>query len=106
MDGHACKRYIFRSYNTSTLNAVRFDENPFTCQAKKAEGSQSSNFHWSFLNGSQGVNVLIPVLVPTLLQALTEGVLRAQGGGGARQMQHNRLIVIGWLMIWTVNLVS
>ena len=40
---------------------------------KKAEAFQCSNFHWSFLNGSEGVNVLIPVLVPTLLQALTEG---------------------------------
>ena len=33
----ACKEYIFRSYNTSTLNAKHFDENPFTCQCEKED---------------------------------------------------------------------
>ena len=28
---HACKQCIFRSYNKSTFNAVRFDENPLIC---------------------------------------------------------------------------
>ena len=29
------KQYIFESYNTSTFNAMHFDENPFTCQYEK-----------------------------------------------------------------------
>ena len=37
MHGRASKQYIFRSYNTSTVNVVRFDENPFTCQCEKEE---------------------------------------------------------------------
>ena len=28
---HACKQYIFQSYNTSAFNTVRFHENPLTC---------------------------------------------------------------------------
>ena len=34
MNGRACKQYIFRSYDTSTVNAMRFEENPFTCQSE------------------------------------------------------------------------
>ena len=40
--------YIFRSYNTSTFNAMRFDENPSFRQCeiedRKAEGFQISRF--------------------------------------------------------------
>ena len=35
MNGRACRRYIFRSYNTSTLNATHFDEKPFDASAKQ-----------------------------------------------------------------------
>ena len=35
MHKHVCKQYIFRLCNTSTFNAIRFDENPLTCQCKK-----------------------------------------------------------------------
>ena len=46
------KQHIFRSYNTSTVSAMYFDENPFTCQCEKekekAEGFQISHFYWSF----------------------------------------------------------
>ena len=52
MDGCTCKQYIFQSYNASTLNALNFDKNPFTCQCetedKKAEGFQISHFYWPF----------------------------------------------------------
>ena len=37
MYGYAYKQYIFKSYNTSTFNAVRFDENPFTCHCEKED---------------------------------------------------------------------
>ena len=37
----ACKQYIFRSYNTSTSNAERFDETPFTCLYEK--GNQKAS---------------------------------------------------------------
>ena len=33
----AYKQYIFRSYDTSTFNAMCFDENPFTCQCEKGD---------------------------------------------------------------------
>ena len=36
----AREQYIFRSYSTSTLNAMRFDENPFTCRCEK-EGKKA-----------------------------------------------------------------
>ena len=45
---------IFRSCNTCTFNAMRYDENPFTCQCKKeeenAEGFQILHCYWSFLS--------------------------------------------------------
>jgi len=48
MHRRAYKQYIFRSYNTSTFNAMRFDENPFTFQHEKenqkAYGFQISHF--------------------------------------------------------------
>ena len=31
---HACKQYIFWSFDTSTFNAMRFDENPSRDSAK------------------------------------------------------------------------
>ena len=39
-DGRTCKQYIFQSRNTSTFNAMHFDENPFTCQCYK-EGTHT-----------------------------------------------------------------
>ena len=35
--GKSLQMYIFRSYNTSTLNALRFDENSFQCQCEKED---------------------------------------------------------------------
>ena len=35
LHGGACSQYIFRSGNLSTFNAMRLDENPFTCQCEK-----------------------------------------------------------------------
>ena len=56
---------VFWSYNTCTFKALRFDENPFTCQCeneiKKAEGFQISHFHWSFssdIMAVMGLNVV------------------------------------------------
>ena len=52
MHGRASKQDIFRSCDTSTFNATRLDERPFTCRCekshKKAEGFQISHFHWPF----------------------------------------------------------
>ena len=52
MHGRACKQYIFRSYNTSTFNAMRFDENRLTRQCenedRNSSGFQISHFYWSF----------------------------------------------------------
>ena len=63
MHKHVCKQYIFRFCNTSTFNAIRFDENPLTCQCKKRKqkGLKVSNivlllviFKWPHSSG--GVN--------------------------------------------------
>ena len=39
---------------TSDFNAMRFNDNPFTCQCEKekknAYGFQTSHLYWSFLN--------------------------------------------------------
>ena len=35
--GNAYKHYIFRTHNTSTFNAMRFDENPFKCQCERED---------------------------------------------------------------------
>ena len=48
MHGCACKEYIFRSYNTSTFHATRFDEDPFTWQCGK-EDKKASGFQISFV---------------------------------------------------------
>ena len=37
MHGRGYKQYVFRSYNTSTFSAMRFDESPFTCQWEKED---------------------------------------------------------------------
>ena len=61
MHGCACKQCIFWSYNTSTFNAMRFDENLFTCQCgrkKKAYGFQISHFSWSFSSDIRAVKGL------------------------------------------------
>ena len=54
MHEHGCKEFIFQSYNTSTFNAICFDENPFAChfasmkkKTKRLE-FQISQFYWSF----------------------------------------------------------
>ena len=52
----------FPVLNTSTFNAVRFDENPFKCQYekenKKAEGFHISHFYWSFSSENMAVKGL------------------------------------------------
>ena len=52
MQGRASKQSIFRFYNTSTFNAMRFDQNPFTYQCKKenkkAEGFKFCTFSLRF----------------------------------------------------------
>ena len=52
MHGRAYKQYIFRSYDTSTFNAMRFDENSFKCQCEKEDKEacrfQILHFRWSF----------------------------------------------------------
>ena len=62
MDGRACKQYIFRSCNTSTLNALNFDKNPFTCQCetedKNTDGFQILHFYWSFSSDIMAVKGL------------------------------------------------
>ena len=37
MDGPAYKQYILKSYNTSTFNAVRSDEQLFSCQCENED---------------------------------------------------------------------
>ena len=37
MHGRACKHGIFSGPVTSVFNAVRFDENPFTCKYEKED---------------------------------------------------------------------
>ena len=61
MHGCACKQCIFWSYNTSTFNAMRFDENLFTCQCgREKKGLRVSNFAlfmviFKWHQGSEGV---------------------------------------------------
>ena len=63
MHGRACKQYIFR------FSAMRFDENPFTCQCKKKKKKKKTKtkgysfifrtFSGSFkLHGSEAADVL------------------------------------------------
>ena len=67
MYGRTSKQYIFRSCNTSTFNAMCFDENSFPCQSKKKERKKKkkclrvSNFAhlivvFKWHHGSEGVN--------------------------------------------------
>ena len=65
MHGHAYKQYIFRSYNTSTFGAMRFDENPFKCQCKKKKRQKGLrrafpilHFHLSFWSAVMAVKGL------------------------------------------------
>ena len=64
MPERTCKQFIFRSYNTSTFNAMRFDANPFSCQCEKedkeAEGSQMWHLYWSFSSDVMAVKGLEP----------------------------------------------
>ena len=52
MHGPCRKQYIFRSCNTSTLKAMRFDKTTFTClckkEDKKTHGFQSSHIYSLF----------------------------------------------------------
>jgi len=62
MHGHACKQYIFWSYNTSTFSAVRFDKASFTCQCE-TEDKRVSNLArlWAIFKqhpGSEGVKLI------------------------------------------------
>ena len=63
MHGRACKHIIFQSYDTSTFNAMRFNENPFTRQCekenKKAKGFQILHFYWSFWRDIMAVKGLM-----------------------------------------------
>ena len=57
---------ISRSYNTSTVSAIRFDENLFTCQyekEKKAEGFKQFDINWLFSNYIMAVKGLMNCLV-------------------------------------------
>ena len=61
MHGGTCKQYIFRSSDTSTFNAMRFDENPFTHQCEKGDEMLTGFKFRSFMGCSQvseGVNPL------------------------------------------------
>jgi len=59
MDGCACKQYIFRSYNTSTFNAVSLDENPLTSECEKENKKDlkfcTFNGRFQVTLGSEGV---------------------------------------------------
>ena len=67
MHTRTCKQYTFRSYNTSTFSAVRFDENPFTClcnkEDEKAEGFQIWYFYWSLSSDIMAVKGFIRQLL-------------------------------------------
>ena len=62
MHGHACTQYILGSCDTSACNAVRFDENPFTCQCEKEDRSLRVSyfapllviFKWRHNNNNNG----------------------------------------------------
>ena len=60
---------FFRSFNLSTFNAVRFDDNPLTCQSekedKKAEGFQILHCYWSFSSDILAVKGLIDTPLST-----------------------------------------
>ena len=61
-DAHRCLQCTFRSCNTCTFNAMRYDANPFTCQCKKeeenTEGFQILHFYRSFLSDITAVKGL------------------------------------------------
>ena len=57
------KEHIFRSCNTSIFNAIRFDEDHFTCQFEK-ENKKTRVLNYALLSvafkehhGSEGVNI-------------------------------------------------
>ena len=84
MRGSACKQYIFRSYNIC-INAMRFDENPFTFQCekedKKAYGSQISLFYGSFSDDIMAVKGLKALHDTRAVSALWLGrTVRTSGG--------------------------
>ena len=59
MQGRAYKQSIFRSYNTSTFSAKRFDENASAKKGdKKAQWFQILHFYWLFSSDIMPVKVL------------------------------------------------
>ena len=62
MQRRALQTVSFQSYNTSTFNAMRFDETPLTCQCengdKKVSKLQILHFYWSFSSDVMAVKGL------------------------------------------------
>ena len=67
LHGHSCRQSISRSFNTSTFNAKRFYENPFTCRCEKENKKglrvKILHFYWSFSSDILAVKGLIVCLV-------------------------------------------
>ena len=66
MHGHACEQCISRSYNASTFNAARLDENPFTWLCGKGDKKPSSASNFALLlvvfkwrHDSEGVKCMV-----------------------------------------------
>ena len=94
MQGRACKQCISDpSYNTSTFNAVRFDENPFTClcnkEDEKAEGFQIWYFYWSLSSDIMAVKELISSQV---LNSLNWACVR---------LPASHIVVLAFIPCWT-----
>ena len=94
MHGRACKQYTFRSYNTSALNAMCFDETPLTCQFE-TENKKVKRFRFYSISlvvllvllvvfkqhpGSEGVNVASAInrvrLAPLLCLSFSPSTLQ------------------------------
>ena len=62
VQGRPYKQCLFRSYETSTFNTMRFDQIPFTHQCEKedkqTEGFQILHLYWSFSSGVVAVKWL------------------------------------------------
>ena len=69
---HTCKQCIFQSYNSSTISAMHFDENRFTCQREnKEKGLWVSNFTrllvvFKWHPGSEGITVTLHIICADL----------------------------------------
>ena len=92
MHRHTCKQHVFRSYNISTFNAMRFDENPVTWECEKDNiMAWVSNFAlfvvvFTWHCGSEGVNMTIQNVqmfgVSPLLKWQNSTVERSNGDQG------------------------